>query len=252
MEIFVLASSVEGTAHQFASSCVVNGVVAIDAGAIGFANIRRQKNIRSVLISHGHLDHVGTLPLFIDNVYQPGPICPTVCASQHVIDLLKAHFFNELVWPDVIRLSREESPFIRFVVLEDGQSIEIDGLTVTPVALDHVIPTFGFILDDGTSAVAFISDTSPSEAIWEKIRQNPRVTAVFLECAFPNSMTWLAEKAKHLTPALFREEYAKVGRPVPVVAVHIKPAFYDQVVAELMELKMEGLIISQPNQSYTY
>lgn len=252
MEIFVLASSVEGTVHQFASSCVVNGVLAIDAGAIGFADIRRQKEIRSVLITHGHLDHVGTLPLFIDNVYLPGLDCPTVYASQHVIDLLKGHLFNDLVWPDVIRLSREESPFIRFVVLEDGQPIEIDGLMVTPVALEHGIPTFGFILDDGTSAVAFISDTSPSEAIWEKIRQNPRVSAVFLECAFPNSMNWLAEKAKHLTPALFRSEYAKVGRSIPVIAVHIKPAFYDQVVAELTELKIEDLIISQPNQLYNY
>jgi cAMP phosphodiesterase len=252
MDIYVLASSVEGAAHQFAASCIVDDVLVIDAGAIGFADIRRQKNIRSILISHGHLDHVGTLPLFIDNVYQPGPVCPTVYASQHVIDLLKAHFFNELVWPDVIRLSREESPFIRFVVIEDGQTIEIDGLSVTPVALDHVIPTFGFIVDDGTSAVAFISDTSPTEAIWEKVRQNPRVRAVFLECAFPNSMNWLAEKAKHLTPALFREEYAKAGRSLPVTAVHIKPAFYDEVVAELHQLNIEGLIISRPNHLYTY
>lgn len=252
MEIYVLASSVEGAPHQFAASCIVNDVLLIDAGVIGFADLQRQKTIRSVLISHGHLDHVGTLPIFIDNVYQPGPDCPTVYASQTVINLLQAHFFNDVVWPDVLRLSREESPFVRFVVLEDGQPVEIEGLTVTPVALEHVIPTFGFIVDDGHTAVAFISDTSPTDAIWNRVRENPRIRAVFLECAFPNSMSWLANKATHLTPALFREEYAKAGRPVTVVAVHIKPAFYDAVVTELQQLNLENLVISQPNHRYAY
>ena len=104
---------------------------------------------------------------------------------------------------------------------------------MTPVAIDHVIPTFGFIGDDGATAVVFISDTSPTEAIWERARQNPRLRAVVLEAAFPNSMDWLAKKAAHLTPALFREEYAKAGRPLPVVAVHIKPTFYEAVVADI-------------------
>ena len=252
MDVTVLSSSVEGAAHQFAASYVVNGTLVIDAGSIGFAELDRQKGVRSVLISHVHLDHVASLPIFIDNVYQPGPQCPTVYASEHVIENLKLHFFNEVIWPDVIRLSREESPFIRFVTLTDGQPVQIDGMTVTPVALNHVVPAFGFIVDDGTSAVAVISDTAPTEAIWEKVRDNPRVKGIFLEAAFPNSMGWLAEKATHLTPALFREEYAKAGRSLPVVAVHIKPAFYNAVIGELQQLNLEHLTISKPNQTYSF
>ena len=252
MDISVLSSSVEGAAHQFAASYVVNKTLVIDAGSIGFSDLNRQKAVRSVLISHVHLDHVASLPIFIDNVYQPGPQCPVVYASAHVIENLKSHFFNEIIWPDVIRLSREESPFIRFVTLEDGRPVEIDGMTVTPVSLNHVIPTLGFIVDDGKSAVAIVSDTAPTEAIWEKVRNNPRVKAIFLEAAFPNSMAWLAEKATHLTPALFRDEYAKAGRQLPVVAVHIKPAFYEAVVGELSQLNLDNLTISQPNHTYSY
>lgn len=247
-----MSSSVEGAAHQFAASYVVNDTLVIDAGSIGFADINRQKGVRSVLISHVHMDHVASLPIFIDNVYQPGPQSPTIYASEHAIGNLKSHFFNDVVWPDVIRLSREESPFIRFVTLEDGEPVQFDGMTVTPVALNHVVPTFGFIVDDGATAVAFVSDTAPTEAIWEKVRENPRVKAVFLEAAFPNSMDWLAKKAMHLTPALFREEYAKAARPLPVVAVHIKPAFYTAVIGELQQLNLANLTISLPNHTYSY
>ena len=252
MDIRVVSSSVDGATHQFAATYLINDVLAIDAGSIGFMNIDSQKRVHSVLISHAHLDHVGSLPIFIDNVYTPGPSCPMIYATQYTIDVLKTHFFNDVVWPDMIRLSGEESPFLRFIALEDGKSLEIDGLVVTPVELNHVIPTLGFIVDDGTSAVAFVSDTAPTEAVWDHIRKNPRISAVFLEAAFPNSMAWLAEKAKHLTPKSFHEEYSRIGRRLPVVAVHIKPAFYNTVVRELQELNLGELVISQPNQIYQY
>lgn len=251
VDVTVLSSSVEGTAHQFAASYVVNQHLVIDAGSIGFAGIERQRAINSIVLSHIHLDHVASLPILIDNVYQPDRDCPTVYASQHVIDNLKAHFFNDIVWPDLIRLACDGSPFIRFVPLEDRSPVEIHGLTVTPIALDHVIPTFGFIVDDGKSAVAFVSDTGPTMAIWECVKSHPRIKLIFLEAAFPNSMSWLADKAKHLTPASFAIEYGKVGRALPVIAVHIKPGFYDEVVSELQQLGIDGLSICQPNQSYT-
>ena len=39
--------------------------------------------------------------------------------------------------------------------------------------------------------------------------------------------------SKHLTPAMFAAEARKPPRPVPIFAVHIKPRFYEQVVAQL-------------------
>ena len=252
VDVTVLSSSVEGAAHQFAASYVVNQHLVIDAGCIGFAEMARQRSVHSVVLSHVHLDHVASLPIFIDNVYQPGRDCPMVYASQHVIDNLKTHFFNDVIWPDLIRLACDDSPYVRFIALEDERSIQIEGMTVTPIALDHVIPTFGFIVEDSNAAVAFISDTSATRAIWERVRTNPRIKAVFLEAAFPNSMDWLADKAMHLTPTLFGVECAKADRSLPVIAVHIKPAFYGEVVNELQQLGIDSLSICQPNQTYSF
>lgn len=202
MKIKVIGSSVDGTPCQFSASYLINDQVAVDAGSLGFMSVDAQRGIKHVLISHGHLDHIGSLPIFIDNVYQPGPECVIIYGSSSVIECLQEHFFNDRVWPDVMRLSREESPFLKFVPLENAKSLQLGELTVIPVELDHVVPTFGFLIDDGESAVAIVSDTGPTEQVWKLANRIAHLKCVLLEAAFPNSMTWLAEKAKHLTPEL--------------------------------------------------
>ena len=95
-------------------------------------------------------------------------------------------------------------------------------MRVTPVEVSHVVPTLGFLIEDGDSAVVIASDTGPTEALWRLANQTPHLKAVFLEAAFPDAMSALAQIAKHLTPALFGAEVRKLARPVPVVAVHLK------------------------------
>ncbi|MBI2477710.1 MAG: 3',5'-cyclic-nucleotide phosphodiesterase [Planctomycetia bacterium] len=250
MKIKVIGSSVDGEPCQFAASYVINDHIAIDAGSLGFMSIAAQKRIKHVLISHSHLDHIASLPIFIDNVYAPGPDSVIVYGRPSDIECLQEHFFNDRVWPDVLRLSREESPFVKYVALEHNKSVELEGLTITPVELDQVVPTFGFLIDDCESAVAIVSDTGPTEQVWELANRSPRLKCVFLESAFPNSMAWLAEKTKHLTPELMRQEYGKLHRSVSLVVVHIKPVHYDEVTAELRALHLPALEISGPNREY--
>jgi cAMP phosphodiesterase len=252
MRVSVLSATVQPLDYQFLPSYLINETVVIDAGSLGFAEIDLQRGVQSVFLSHSHLDHTASLPMFLDNVYQPGPDCPTVYASETVIDVLKRNFFNDAVWPDIDVLSQQRTPFAHFIPIRDSQPIGVDGLFITPVSLDHCVPTFGFVVDDGTSAVALVSDTSPTTAIWKLVAANPRVKAVFLECAFPDSLGWLAKEAMHLTPALFRDELAKIGRDLPVVAIHIKPAHYDTVVSELCHLGLKSLHISQANDTFVY
>lgn len=250
MKIKVIGSSVDGSPCQFAASYLINDQIAIDAGSIGFMSVAAQKRVKHIVISHSHLDHIASLPIFIDNVYEPSPDSVIVYGMPSVIGCLQDNFFNDRVWPDVVRLSQEESPFLKFVAIENGQPFQLGNLSLTPVELDHVVPTFGFIVDDGVSAVALVSDTGPTEMIWDFANRNVRLKCVMLESAFPNSMGWLAEKTKHLTPELMRTEYNKLDRCVRVIVVHIKPAYYEEVTAELRALKLPLLEISTPNSEY--
>ena len=104
MRIRLLPSAVGGdVSRNFSHSLVVNDAVAIDAGCIGFLpSIDEQRKIRHVFLSHTHLDHVCSLPIFLDNVYEYGPDCPVVHAGPRCCSSLQRDFFNDRVWPDFV------------------------------------------------------------------------------------------------------------------------------------------------------
>ena len=62
----------------------------------------------------------------------------------------------------------------------------------------------------------------------------------------------LAKVSKHLTPAMFAVEARKLARSATFIAVHIKPRFYDQVVAELAKIDLADLRIGQPGTTYEF
>ncbi len=239
--------------HQFLSSCVINDTIALDAGCLGFAHApARQARVRHVLVSHTHLDHIASLPIFLENVFEAKGEGVTIHASTPVLDCLQRDLFNDRVWPDFIALSRNGMPFLQIAPFEPGQTIELEGLRVTAVELNHVVPTVGYLIADAHSTVAFVSDTAPTEAVWQHANAAANLKAVFLEATFPNALAWLADVSKHLTPALFAREAAKLTRPARLIVVHIKARYRDQVVAELEALNLPGLEIGRFDAPYTF
>jgi len=254
VKITLVESSVGNGSHQqILASYIVNDVVVIDAGSVGFVTpLEIQKQIRHIFLSHSHIDHIASLPVFVDNTYEPGPDCVTVHGSPHTLNCLRTDIFNDRVWPDMIRLSAEETPFLKLSELTSATPVTVGDLTVTPIALDHVVPTLGFIVDDGQTAVAFVSDTSPTSAIWEAINQTQRLRAVFLEASFPNDMEWLAAKAMHLTPRLFELELQKLQGDADIIAIHIKTAFDARIRKELEALSLPRMEIGEPGRTYEF
>ena len=237
--------------HQYLTTFLVNNSIAIDAGSLGFfANLDDQRNVQHLFISHSHIDHIASLPIFLENVYNTGDDCVTIHASDEVIHSLKKHVFNDVVWPDFIRLSREMDPFLKFESLSDQQTVEIDGVRITPVSVHHLVPTYGFILDDTKSAIMIATDTGPTQTIWEMAQRIPHLKAVFLDASFPDCLSQIALLSQHLTPTSFTEEIKKLQRQTRIVAVHIKVRFHDQVVEELERQKIPGLEIGVPGKVY--
>ncbi len=254
MRIRLLPSAFESpSGHQFLTTFLVNDAIAIDAGSLGFsATLAEQRRIRHVLVSHSHLDHVGSLPLFLDNVYAAEGDCATLYASDVALTTLQRDLFNDRIWPDFIGLSKVCRPFLKLQQLRDGESVDIAGVRITPVAVEHVVPTFGFLVEEAGSAVVIVTDTGPTQDIWDRARTLAGLKAVFLDASFPDSMTELANSSKHLTPSLFAEEMKKLGCDVRFLAVHIKAAFRAQVVGELESLKHPGLEIAESGKEYRF
>ncbi len=245
MRVQILPSDTSGSPgvdNTYAASIVINDRVALDAGCLGFhGDTERQSAVEHVFLSHAHLDHTASLPMFLENTFSNTADCATVYATGEVHQWLQEHMFNDRLWPDFVRLSTPESKLINCVTLVPGTPVEVAGLTVTPVAVNHGVPAMGFLVDDGTTAIAYSADTAETTELWELARANPRLRAVLLECAFPNSMTWLAEVSFHLTPRTFDALVRRFLKDVPVCPVLMKARFRAETVAELRALELPNL-----------
>lgn len=252
MKAILLPSALAAGPYQYLTTFLVNGTLAIDAGSLGlYGSPEDQSRVRHVVLTHAHMDHVASLPIFLENVSDDSADCPTVYAPAEVLEVVRGDLLNDRVFPDFERLSRAGPALVKLETLTPGRSIQVAGLSVTAVAVDHVVPTFGYVVSDATSAFVFVTDTGPTDAIWKLACNTPNLRAVFLEVTFPENQAWLAAVAKHLTPKLFAGEIRKMPAGVAVYAIHLKARCLDKVRAEVAALKLTQVAVLEPGREVT-
>jgi ribonuclease BN (tRNA processing enzyme) len=232
---------------------LINKTVMIDAGTIGAAlRLEEQKQIRHVLLSHLHFDHVQGLPTLADNLVDDvlGIAEPVrLTSTAQVLDGLREHLFNNEVYPDFLSLPDPKRPAFVCRTLEVGKESEVANLHVQAIRVNHLVPTVGFLIREGASTVLYSGDTYETEEIWKVAAKEPTLKAAFIETSFPNKMAELAKVSKHLTPALFAQEFKKLGRPdLPVYIYHLKPRFRREISRELKQLRVRNLTILEEGQ----
>jgi ribonuclease BN (tRNA processing enzyme) len=227
--------------------------VAVDAGSLGlYRTPAEQARIKHLFLTHTHVDHLASLPVFLDTVYTGDGNCVTIYGNEAVLECLRCDLFNDRLWPDFIRISTERPPYLRLQEVRAGETLTVDGLQVIPIPVNHTVPTFGYLIADREAAVAIVSDTGPTEEIWHRANEYVNLKAVFLEATMPNALTWLADVAKHLTPREFARETQKLQRPVRWIAVHIQPRHREQTMRELEALGIPGLEIGRFGVPYLF
>jgi cAMP phosphodiesterase len=210
--------------------------------------------VRNIIVTHTHSDHTASLPIFIAEAFVTldGPV--TIYGSSEVVAALREYVFNDQIWPNFERipLTNQSGPTLRFQVIEPRKTIKIDGLRVTPIPVNHVVPTLGLIVEDGNAAVAFTSDTYVTDELWEAAGKTRNLKAVFVDVSFPDELDGLASASKHLTPALLASELKKLEREVAVFAVHIKPTNRDEVVRQLGLLNNPMIGVAELGRDYEW
>ena len=238
---------------QYLITYLINDNLAVDAGSLGFYGTpQQQARVRHILISHTHIDHTASLPIFVENAFEAKAECVTIHGSEVVLDSLQRDLFNDRTWPDFVALSTGPTPLLRLERLEAYRPVTLEGLRIMPVPVDHVVPTLGFVISDDRSTVVIASDTAPTEDLWRIANATTDLAAVYLEASFPDCMSQLAATAKHLTPALFGREVRKLTRSVPVVAVHLKARYRAEIAAELKALGLPNVEIGRYGHEYVW
>lgn len=221
------------------TSFLIDGDILVDAGTgVGDLSLDEMQGIQDVLLTHSHLDHIAALPLMLDAVGARRAQPLRVHALAGTIEALRAHIFNDIVWPDFSRIPTPQAPYLTFHPLQVGQTLRLGAREVEVLPAVHTVPAAGYAIRDGGSYWVFSGDTGRNPAFWQRVN-DLSVGALVIETAFSNREAELALRSQHLAPQSLAQELAQIGPgPVyPVYITHTKPAETDMIMAEIRRLE---------------
>jgi len=194
--------------------------------------------LKSVLLTHAHIDHIASLPLLIDSLFETFSArrqVLTVYALPEVIRALKTHIFNHVIWPDFTQLPSPEHPVLRYIPLAHWHRYTFDdSITVTPFPVTHGVPACGYWVQSPTGTLAFSGDTGLSDTTIQSLNRLGAIDTLVMECAFPNQLDHLAESAYHLSPQRLAEICCRLATPPQKLLItHLKPQHRKTITQQL-------------------
>lgn len=219
------------------TSFLIDHDVLIDAGTgVGDLTLDEMQRINHVFLTHSHLDHVAALPLMVDAIASQRTTPIHVHALQGTIDALKAHIFNNTIWPDFSKIPTPEAPFITFHPLVLGQTLNMEGKYIEVLPAVHTVPAVGYAVTAGKGYWVFTGDTEINPALWQRINQLDVVMLV-IETAFSNREHALAKRSLHLSPQVLANELNHIDKDknYPIYITHTKPFETELIMAEIQQ-----------------
>lgn len=245
-----------GTAspRQHLTCFVVDDRVAFDAGSLAMSASPLQRlQVRDVVLTHAHLDHIAGLPLFIDDLFAvlSQPIC--IHATAEVIEVLERDVFNWSVYPKFSELSNKNGAVIEYRQFCAGSRFRVGHLDVQALNVNHKVPTTGFVIANETATIALTGDTAEMDGFWQSVNELEDLSAILVECAFPDELEELANISHHLTPTRFKTELEKCTQAnTPIYAINLKPMYYEEIARQLGSLGIPNLEILSVGKVYEW
>lgn len=232
------------------TSFLIDSDVLIDAGTgVGDLTLDEMSGINQVFLTHSHLDHVAALPLMVDAIAARRTTPIQIHALAGTITALRAHIFNNVIWPDFSRIPTPEAPFITFHEIKTGQTLELKGKLIEVLPAVHTVPAVGYAITAGTGCWVFTGDTERNPAFWDRINEL-NVAMLVIETAFSNREKDLARLSLHLSPVVLANEldYISRDKKYPIYITHTKPAETALIMAEIQ--KFDDTAITGPNVTH--
>jgi ribonuclease BN (tRNA processing enzyme) len=255
MKVKILGCSGSETRGHNPPGFLVNDVMMLDAGTITAAlTIDAQSKITDILISHTHIDHIKSILFLADNIIGRIKKPVNIRAIPKVIDAIRKHLMNNIIWPDFTKIPTAKNPVLTYVPMEIGKSVSVAGLKVKAIPMNHPVPAVGFLVSDERSSLLYSADTGPNELLWKEAGKVKNLKAIIVDTSFPNCLDGLADVSGHFTPAQLHRDLtrARVRSDVPIYIYHIKPVHHKKVVNELRDMGRKNVKILQEGKTYNF
>ena len=255
MKVKVLGCSGSEAIGHNPPGFLVNDTVMLDAGTITAAlTLKAQTRLTDVFISHPHLDHVKSLLFLADNIIGRIKKPVNVRALPKVIDAIKKHLMNNMIWPDFTKIPDSNNPVLTYKPFKAGETISISGLRIKPIPMNHPVPAVGFLVSDAKSSILYTADTGPNEGIWNEAVRAKNLRAIIVDTSFPDKYEFLADVSGHFTPIQLPRDLLKANMDidVPIYVYHVKPAYEARVLKDLRALGRKNVKILKEGKTYNF
>lgn len=222
------------------TSFLVDTDLLVDAGTgVGDLTLDEMASIDDVVLTHCHLDHIASLPLMLDAIGSRRTRPLRVHALRATIEALRAHVFNNIIWPDFESIPSPEAPFVTFHDIAVGQMLLLG--TSAPKQIEvlpavHTVPACGFAVRraEGGAHWVFSGDTERNAPFWDRVNALD-VAMLIIETAFSNREQALAERSLHLSPKVLADELSHIdpGKQYPIYITHTKPAETEEIMSQI-------------------
>lgn len=222
----------------------------LDAGTIGSVlGEEEQWKIHTIFITHSHLDHIRSIPALADNlIIKNQQHTVSIQSSAEVIEAMRDHLFNDVIWPDFTRIPSAESPVLRFTAISPYHEYTVGEYRITAIPVNHTVPTVGYVVKSRGKTLVYTGDTGPTEEIWKYCSG---ADALIVEVSFPNAMLDLAELTKHMTASMLVGELGKIAvLPKRILVTHPKPQYYETIHREIKQLAIDGVELLRDGTIY--
>jgi ribonuclease BN (tRNA processing enzyme) len=215
-------------------SLLIDDIIALDAGAITSGmSFTEQKQLKAVLLSHHHYDHIRDIPALAIN-FSAFKNTINIYCTQSVCDIITNNLLDGKLYPNFLERPPEK-PAVSINILEPNKPVQVADYNVLAVPVNHAVPTVGLQLTspDGKN-LFYTSDTGPGlDNCWQYVNPDllvAEVTALNIQHEF-------ALKSGHLTPAMLQEELSgfqkQKGYLPRIVLVHMNPLDEEKIKKEI-------------------
>ena len=247
MKIRFLGAHNTETRDTRLSGLLTDGVLALDAGSLASGlTLSEQLNIKAVLVTHQHYDHVKDLPLLGMNHFLNHSSFDVYCLAE-TGDVISQYLMDGNLYSEFLKKNGKGKAVIELHIVRPYMQTQIEGYSVTPVPVSHGVPAVGYLVSaTGGKSFFYTGDTGRGLSdCFERISSN----LLIIEVTSPNEYIDFCREKGHLCPALLKEEllrHRKILGYIPdVVTVHMNYTLETDIREELREVSEElGISIS--------
>lgn len=219
------------------SAMLIDNDVLIDAGTgIGDLALEDLHAIRHVFLTHAHLDHIAGLPMLVDaNFDEDFEIPVTVYARAETLEAIRAHLFNDVIWPDFTKIPTEERAMLKYQVCNPGDTVTIDHRAFHAVDVSHSVPSLGYTVQNSGGVFAVSGDTRTNETLWPALNACEDLKVLVIEVSFPDELEELATRSGHYTPRTMCQDLERLDHDPDIWLTGMKPGEEARILRQVIK-----------------